>query len=483
MRRAGILMPVSALPSDFGIGDLGKSGYEFVDMLKKTGISIWQILPLNPLGYGNSPYQPYSSYAGDEIYIDLYQLKEEGYILEQVKTNRYNGPIRYEQVRKFKGEYLKAAYYSFVENSGQNEEYQEFIRQEWVYPYAAFIAFKKANNDASWNQWSDEQQNWEVGHAINDDSIADEINYQLFLQFMFYKQWMKLKKYANSKGIDIMGDVPFYVGFDSADVWQEKEGFLLDEKNVPTFIAGVPPDYFSKTGQRWGNPIYNWDYMEKTEFNFWVKRLAYSAKLYDIVRIDHFRAFDTFWKIPASCETAVEGEWIEAPGYAFFKTLLEKEQDIQIVVEDLGDLREEVLTLRDSFGFKGMNVVEFTFLDGEDKESNRIAYTGTHDNQTAAGWYKSLPLKRKFKVKRLMKERSVPKGKMSDRMVAYTMGLDAEYAIAPMQDYLGLTDKARINTPGTVGSPNWEWKLDDLTCFDKKAEQIRKLLSRTDRIL
>ena len=482
MRKAGILMPISALPSDFGIGDFGKSGYEFIDMLKRAGISIWQILPLNPLGYGNSPYQPYSSYAGDEIYIDLYQLKEEGYILEQLRTNRHRGPIQYGQVRKFKENYLKMAYHEFFSDLKENEEYQKFIAQNWVYPYAVFIAFKKKNKDKSWNQWSKEEQNWQAGDTITDKSVIEEINYQLFVQFMFYKQWMKLKKYANDNGVEIMGDVPFYVGFDSADVWQEKEGFLLDEKNVPTFIAGVPPDYFSKTGQRWGNPIYDWDYMEKTGFDFWIKRLAYSATLYDIVRIDHFRAFDTFWKIPASCETAVEGEWIEAPGYAFFQKLLEKEKDIHIVVEDLGDLREEVLTLRDAFGFKGMNVVQFNFLNEEDEETNRVAYTGTHDNTTTMGWYKSLPLKMRFQVKRLMKKRGLPKGSIAYRMVAYTMGLKAEYAIIPMQDFLDLPQEARINTPGTVGSPNWEWKLENLQEFDKKTESIRALLQKTGRI-
>lgn len=296
MRKVGMLMPVASLPGRHGIGDFGKESYNFVDLLKEAKAAIWQMLPLNPLGYGNSPYQPYSSCAGDELYINLDKLCEEG-LLKRVPDFHSNAThIDYQAVREFKGKYLKKAFKNFKPDAG----YKKFIKMDWVYNYAVFLTLKKQNNLVSWNEWPVEQQNWIKDHKYDLTPLNEDIEYEMFVQYEFYKQWMELKKYANKNGIKVMGDIPIYVGIDSLDVWSGQENFLLGADGKPTFIAGVPPDYFSATGQRWGNPIYDWDYMEKDGFKFWLNRLDYSSKLFDIIRIDHFRAFDSYWKISCS---------------------------------------------------------------------------------------------------------------------------------------------------------------------------------------
>lgn len=491
MRKAGILMPVASLPSPYGIGDFGEDSYRFIDLMKQAGITLWQILPLNPLGYGNSPYQPYSSFAGDELYISLDLLEKDG-LLENTKPYHKNYThIDYQGVRAYKEKYLKKAYKNFKlqQNSSKssmqrNQEYHEFIKQEWVYPYAVYLTIKKQNNLICWNEWPKDQQTWIINKEYDISHLEDKIAYEMFLQYEFFSQWMNLKEYANRNGIEIMGDIPIYVGIDSLDVWSNQECFLLDADSKPAFVAGVPPDYFSKTGQRWGNPIYDWDYIEKTGFDFWLKRLSYNSKLFDIIRIDHFRAFDTYWKIPASCDTAIEGEWVEAPGYQLFDKVFKEFKDIKIVVEDLGDLRPEVLSLRDYYGFKGMRIVQFNFNPREEENSNYdhvenlILYTGTHDNQTMKGWYQSQNPKVKKRVLRDLKSSHCTEGSPAWRFVDFTYKQDSYMSIVPMQDILELDDKGRINTPGTLGTPNWEWKMNSLEPFEKRVEALRKLVIR-----
>lgn len=491
MRKAGILMPVASLPSSYGIGDFGEDSYRFIDLMKQAGITLWQILPLNPLGYGNSPYQPYSSFAGDELYISLDLLVKDG-LLESAKPyhKRYTH-IDYQGVRAYKEKYLKKAFENFKSLNNRKElseqrsqEYHEFIEQEWVYPYAVYLTLKKQNNLICWNEWPKDQQTWIINKQYDISHLKDKIAYEMFLQYEFYSQWMKLKEYANHNGIEIMGDIPIYVGIDSLDVWSNQKCFLLDADSKPAFVAGVPPDYFSKTGQRWGNPIYDWDYIEKTGFDFWLKRLSYNSKLFDIIRIDHFRAFDTYWKIPASCDTAIEGEWVEAPGYQLFDTVFKEFKDIKIVVEDLGDLRPEVHQLRDHYGFKGMRIVQFNFNPKEEENSNYdhvehlILYTGTHDNQTMKGWYQSQNPKVKERVLRDLKSFDCTKGSPAWRFVEFTYKQESYMSIVPMQDILELDDKGRINTPGTLGTPNWEWKMNSLDPFEQKVDELRKLVVR-----
>jgi len=480
-RRAGILMPVASLPSKDGVGSFGKEAYEFVDILADMGIRIWQILPLNPLGYGNSPYQPFSSYAGDELYIDLEILEEEGYLTakrETYKPGENRNKIEYDRVREYKNRYLRVAYTEFERRVNVSEEFIEFEKMDWTYSYAVFMALKKQNDFKCWNEWPKEQQDWIINKKYDIGHLKDEIRFQMFLQFMFYKQWMRLKEYANKKNVLIMGDIPIYVGIDSADVWKCREDFLLDAQGKPTFVAGVPPDYFCKDGQRWGNPIYNWDSLQKKNFTFWINRLRYSSKLYDIIRIDHFRAFDTYWKVPASCETAIEGEWVEAPGYALFDEIYRQLPNIQIVAEDLGDLREEVLTLRDHYNLMGMNIAEFTLLSSEPVKEHQLIYTGTHDNQTVKGWYKSLDKKEQWKVRKKLHSYGRIWESISKKMVRYVYASPASMAIVPLPDVLGAGDEARLNSPGTVGSPNWEWKLDSFMTLEKEKISISKTISK-----
>lgn len=479
MRETGILMPVSSLPSRTGVGELGKETYTFLDILKEAGVKIWQVLPMNPLGYGNSPYQPYSSCAGDELYISLGLLYEEGLLKELPPSHLENAKkVEYEKVRAWKEGYLREAF----ENFQETEEYHEFISEEWVRSYGIFRALKKENENRCWNEWREEHKNWK-GEALSEET-EKEASYHMFLQYVFLCQWKKIKEYANKNGIRIMGDVPFYVGIDSVDVWAGKENFLLGADGRPTFIAGVPPDYFSAVGQRWGNPVYDWEYLKKTGYDFWVKRIGYNSRLFDLIRIDHFRAFDTFWKIPASCPTAVEGEWIEAPGYEVLDTLKREVPEAHLVAEDLGDLRPEVLTLKDHYGLKGMKILEFSIdtkgkyaRDTFEEKENLIIYTGTHDNDTLMEWYGKMSCAAKRKLRRFLKKQGLKTGSVKDRLLAYTWKSRAEYAIIPAADILGLGKEAHLNTPGTVGSPNWEWRMPDMKRLAEELYRYKKQMT------
>ena len=394
--------------------------------------------------------------------------------------------VDYDAVRAFKEPYLREAFRNFSEKEWlQEEEYQEFASQEWVYEYGVFRALKAANGGVCWNEWKQEDKDWPKKRTELSAEIELEAQYQMFLQYLFYRQWMQVKTAANESGIEIMGDVPFYVGVDSVDVWAGKDNFLLDTDGRPIFIAGVPPDYFSATGQRWGNPIYDWDYMKEKDYQFWVDRIGYSSRLFDIIRIDHFRAFDTFWKIPASCPTAVEGEWIEAPGYEVIDTLKAKIKGLNLVAEDLGDLRPEVLELKDHYQLKGMKVLVFSIETGgkyaydsfHDVE-NMIIYTGTHDNDTLMEWYGGLTIAAKRKVRQFLKRKGYKQGSVHDRLVAYALDCKAEYAILPMADILGLGKEGHMNTPGTVGSPNWEWRMPGFEEAEKMLKRYRGLIEK-----
>ena len=480
-RMAGVLMPIASLPSDDGVGSLGKEAYKFVDFLAETGFKLWQVLPLNPLGYGNSPYQPFSSHAGDELYIDLELLEADKLLSGRRDAVPNTGRIDYDSARSRKLSYLKEAFDNFEKGEADKSSFDDFCSQSWVREYGVFITFKRLNGMRCWNEWPIEMRDWTPESDLDLSPHENEIRFQMFLQYLFYKQWNALKKYANEKGVFMVGDVPFYVGIDSLDVWQSRENFLIDEDGRPIFIAGVPPDYFSVTGQRWGNPIYNWEQMEKDGFRFWIERLRYSARLYDFVRIDHFRAFDTYWKIPSECETAVDGEWIEAPGYAFFDKLLEELPDINLIAEDLGELRPEVHVLRDHYSLPGMNVTQFTLPDTGAGTENQVTYTGTHDNQTVIGWYNGLDPEKKKKIDRSLsfigsRWKSIP-----HRMIRYAMRSVSDYAIIPVADILELDDEARLNTPGTVGSPNWEWRLQNFDSLMRRKNSLKRMLKRAKR--
>ena len=480
-------MPVFSLPSDTGVGELGVQAEKFIKILKENGVGIWQILPLNPAGFGNSPYQPYSSYAGDEIYISLDSIFDMELLSERPKKfNETKKYVDYNAVREFKEVYLREAFKAFTEKELQKtSEYKEFAKQQWAIDYSVFRAFKKKNKLKCWNEWDEAEKNWpEKREALQKEDL-NEASYHMFLQFIFNKQWRNIKAAANDNGIEILGDVPFYVGIDSVDVWAGRENFLLDKDGQPIFIAGVPPDYFSATGQRWGNPIYDWDNMKNTGYKFWIDRIGYSNSLFDIVRIDHFRAFDTFWKIPHTCPTAIEGEWIEAPGYEVIDALKANVKDLNIVAEDLGDLRDEVIELKDHYGLKGMKVLMFCLqsdgkyaVDTYNDKGNMIIYTGTHDNATLMEWYDGISTAGKRKIRKFLKKNGLSEGSVRDRLIQYTLKSDAEYAIIPLADIIGLGREGHINTPGTVGKPNWQWKITDFKKTEEELNRYKKYIRR-----
>lgn len=480
-KRAGVLMPVASLPSPYGVGDFGKYSFEFVDFLAECGVKVWQILPLNPLGYGNSPYQPYSSMAGDELYIDLDDLHHQGLLKERpLRSLSRAAFVDYEEVRRVKEEGLRSAFSQFIPDA----EYEKFTAMDWVYPYAVFLTFKKKNEMKSWPEWPQEQREWPAGSGFDEKIWAEDIAYEMFIQYTFYRQWMTLKGYANKKGIEIMGDIPFYVGLDSLDVWMSREDFLLGADGKPAFVAGVPPDYFSATGQRWGNPIYNWEKLEKDGFAFWINRITYTARLFDIVRIDHFRAFDTYWKIPAACPTAIEGEWVEAPGYALFDRLFREYPELNIVAEDLGELRPEVHTLRDHYTLPGMDVIQFAFdpaCGAPPLEHRSVVYTGTHDNETLKQWFEARTEEEQLQCRKFLRMQGIDTRHIVHAFIVYAMERNSELAIIPIADLMGFGEEGRINRPGTVGAPNWMWRLVDYNRLKKQKDFLKKTIENTDR--
>lgn len=486
MKKAGILLPLASLPGEHGIGDFGKNAYNFIDIIKDSGFDMWQILPLNPLGYGNSPYQPYSSFAGDEIYISLDKLYEDGLLDEKIEDLEQTNKIDYNKTRDFKNKYLKKAYINFKKkNLSDTEDYKEFLLNDFVYDYAVFLTFKKENNLISWNLWPKEMKNWIKDKKLDLSPYLDKINYEIFIQYIFYKQWLELKSYANKKNIKIVGDIPFYVGLDSLDVWQNQEYFEITRNGNPKLIAGVPPDNFSKTGQRWGNPIYNWKKIEEYEFSFWIDRLAYSSKLYDIIRLDHFRAFDTYWQVNARNKTALKGEWILAPGYKLFDKIKEKMPNVEFIAEDLGEIREEVFTLRDYYNLKGMVIIQYDIKPLEDEyikaPLNSVCYTGTHDNQTLIGWYNMLSKKQKRDIDTLFSKLNIKNQEICDNFFEFAMQLESEYVIIPLCDILGLDDEARINTPATLNDINWSYKFKNLDKLKEKSKFIKKIIQKNKK--
>lgn len=478
MKKTGILFPISALPSQYGVGDFGKSAYQFVDKIAQAHIHIWQILPLNPLGYGNSPYQPLSSHAGDEIYLDIETLIEAGLlkqneVKEEVNQTLY---VDYTSVRKQKEKYYQLAFSRFH----ADDNYHDFVEKNhsWLYPYAIFRVFKTHHQEKSWIEWEEEYKNYHHDYTFSLLPFTKEIDYQMFLQYFFFQQWQQLRDYAHQNNIEIIGDMPIYVGLDSADVWQNRESFLLEEDGTPSFVAGVPPDYFSKFGQRWGNPLYDWEYLKKHHYAFWVDRMKASQQMYDRVRIDHFRGFDTYWKIPASEPTAVIGKWIEGPAYDLFDALYAQVDHLSILAEDLGDLRPEVYELRDHYHLKGMYVFQFHYASDFDF-SKVVVYSGTHDNDTLNGWLKTIKKEEYKTLEQQLKKYS--EKHLYQKILHYCLDLEAEEVIIPVWDIMGKQSDCRFNVPGQIGSPNWEYHLIDFQEFDVYLEQFSHMIVESQR--
>lgn len=486
-RASGILLALSSLPGNQGIGDMGKSAYTLIDILADHGVKIWQLLPLHPLGYGNSPYQPYSTYAGEELYINIDQLAEWGLLkMSSIRNFRkFKETVNYQEVREFKEPYFRKAFRKFKKYPGLFQaDYKLFCEtSSWLESYAMFRALKKKNNERCWLEWEEADKNWIKTKEVRKD-MAEEVAYQKFLQFLFYKQWTAIKKYANARNIQVMGDMPIYVGLDSADVWENRHDFLLDSEGYPTSVAGVPPDYFSPYGQRWGNPIYRWKRLKKDRYDFWIHRLFWAKQQFDLIRIDHFRAFDTYWQIPATCDTAVEGEWIEGPAYDLFNRIYRVMPDIQIVAEDLGDLRAEVHQLRDHYNLLGMRVLQFEMEPKRLKKGlpdHAIVYSGTHDNMTCEQWYEEQSQNKKIALRRFFHNRHYQERHFHDMVNHFALDSEPILCILPMQDVLGLRQEGRMNTPSTIGSPNWEWKLKNFKEVEKKMDKLAVWIRESGR--
>ena len=481
MRLCGILMPIFSLPSKYGIGTLGSEAKRFVDFLEKAGQSYWQILPLTPTNYGDSPYQSFSSFAGNPYFIDIETLIEDKLIDAQTADSFDFGDdfekIDYGKLYENRLTLLRVAFKNFKKDN----DYINFVEKNsfWLNDYSLFMALKNANDDKSWQEWEKPLRLREA-EAIEDAKLhyAEDIEFYNFVQYQFGKQWKSLKKYANSKGVSIIGDIPIYVALDSADVWSNPKQFLLNEDLEPTVVAGVPPDAFSEEGQLWGNPIYNWELMEKDNFSWWKRYLGSALEKYDIVRIDHFRAFDSYYCIKAGSKTAQDGVWRKGPGMDLFKAIKAKLGKTPIIAEDLGFLTPSVKRLLKQSKFPGMKVLQFAFDSREESDylphnytQNCVVYTGTHDNDTILGWQKtSKRADVRFAKKYLNCKRELNWG-----MISAAMASVGDTAIITMQDILGLGSEARMNIPSTVGE-NWKWRI---LKKDFKAENFEKLLYYT----
>lgn len=483
MRKSGILLPVSSLPSGYGIGSFSKEAYEFIDFLKKAGQKLWQVLPLGPTSYGDSPYQSFSTFAGNPYFIDLDALAGCG-LLTREECEAYDfgtdeTSVDYGKLYESRGKILRLAYQRF---SGQNDsEYQQFCQQNeyWLKDYSMFMALKDQHGGKSWIEWEEPYRMRQPGALLRlQETAGDEIGFYYFQQYMFRRQWDNLHLYAAKNGIQIVGDIPIYVAFDSADTWANPELFQLDEKLTPIAVAGCPPDAFSATGQLWGNPLYRWDYHRQTGFEWWIRRVSFCLNLYDVLRVDHFRGFDAYYSIPYGDETAEHGHWEQGPGKELFRTLKEALGEMHIIAEDLGYLTDSVIELVRDTGFPGMKVLQFAFDSREESDylphnydKNCVVYTGTHDNDTIFGWYETLAAPDKELSIRYMNNADTPVNEIQWDFIRLAMASVADTCIIPMQDYLGLGSEARINVPSTLGT-NWKWRMKKGQIDDALAERI-----------
>lgn len=495
-RAAGILLAISSLPSKYGIGCFSKSAYDFVDWLKDAGQTYWQILPLCPTSYGDSPYQSFSTFAGNPYFISLEALIEEGVLTQEECDSADFGDdptdIDYEKLYNTRYPLLRKAY----ERSkiSENAAYQQFVQENnwWLSDYALFMAIKDRFDGKPWTDWPEDiRLRWGFAMEYYRRELYYDIEFQQYLQFKFFAQWRALKAYANSKGIKIVGDIPIYVAMDSADTWSHPELFQLDERNVPTAVAGCPPDGFSAIGQLWGNPLYRWEYHRETGYAWWLSRLWFCFQLYDVTRIDHFRGFDEYYSIPYGAETAMNGWWTKGPGLELFRTVEQHLGWHEIIAEDLGYVTDSVRQLVRDSGFPGMKVLEFAF-DSRDTGSandylphnyieNCVAYTGTHDNETIVSWFDTIMKEEREAARQYLCDQHTPKKYLYKSFIALVMRSTAKSCIIPMQDWLGLDNSARMNKPSTVGI-NWRWRVSEEVLSEELQEEILQVTRRYGRM-
>jgi 4-alpha-glucanotransferase len=503
-RVSGILLHPTCLPGPFGIGDLGDGAYRFVSFLHESRQQVWQMLPLGPTGYGNSPYQTYSAFAGNPLLLSLERLRAEGLLSADEPLQVPKLPpqrVDYDAVRAVKENLLWRAFERFQGGAGhsQADALAAFVERhaDWLEDYALFMALKEAHRGVPWNQWGRDIALREPAALAGwRKTLAPRVQFHRFLQYQFFRQWQSLKTECHRQGVRLFGDVPIFIAHDSADVWAHPELFYLDTLGNPTVVAGVPPDYFSRTGQRWGNPLYRWEVMAASGYAWWMQRLRTAQQMVDMIRLDHFRGFEAYWEVPAADATAVNGRWVEGPGAAFFEELHRVLGALPIVAEDLGLITPAVRTLRQRFGFPGMRVLQFAFGDPGTNEHaphnytpDCVVYTGTHDNNTSLGWLREVERPESNEaLAQIAAERDVALKYMGSNgrqihwdMIRLALASVANITIIPLQDVLGLGQEARMNYPGKAEG-NWEWRYTADMLSDDLANRLRELTEMYGRI-
>ena len=483
MRECGILMHITSLPGAYGVGTMGKAAREFVDFLKKAGQSYWQILPLTPTGFGDSPYQSCSTYAGNHYLIDLQELVEQGLLkpeeLDGIQWNRQEDKVDFGLLYQNRLKVLHLAYNRFEGGSA----FDAFCEKHgnWLWDFALFMALKDENKGKPWYEWDEKLKTRDPDAIWNARKrLKEQIRFYCFVQYLFFTQWKALRDYAHKNGIRFIGDVPIYVPYDSADVWSNPELFQLDENLTPVSVAGCPPDGFTADGQLWGNPLYRWDLMAEDGYTWWLNRLRAAGNLYDVVRMDHFRGLESYWSVPYGDETARNGKWVKGPGMDFISTVKKELPELNLIAEDLGFLTPEVLELRDQSGFPGMKVLEFAFDSREPNDylphtygSNTVCYTGTHDNMTMRQWFETAGEDARAYAAEYMaltEQEGLVWG-----VIRTAMSSVSNLCVVQIQDYLNLGGEARMNFPGTMSDANWTWRLKEGACTDALAEKICKM--------
>ncbi len=497
-RASGILLHPTSLPGRFGIGDLGREAYRFADFLAGAGQSLWQLLPLGPTGYGNSPYKCLSVFAGNPLLISLDRLAEEGF-LEAADLDGFpalpRDRVDYGAVINLKMPLLRKSFEAFEKTAapGRRKDFDDFCRKStsWLDTYALFMAVKDAHGSAAWNIWEEDIRRREP-EALRrwSTKLIREVRYHKYQQYLFFEQWGELRKYCHERGIRLIGDMPIFIAYDSAEVWSRPDMFYLDVEGNPTVVAGVPPDYFSSTGQLWGNPLYRWDVMARDGYAWWVERFRTTEALVDIIRIDHFRGFEAYWEVPARDTTAMNGRWVVGPGLEFFRAVQKELGALPLIAEDLGVITPEVDALRESLGFPGMRVLQFAF--GSDPkaddykphnyERNTVVYTGTHDNNTTVGWLRSTAAgdttqsgeERQMEKQVALRYLGTDAQEIHWDFIRLALMSVADLAITPMQDVLGLGAEARMNLPGTAEG-NWCWRLLPEMVTEEVKDRLRDL--------
>lgn len=485
-RLSGIILHPTSLPGPDGIGDLGPEAYRWIDFLKESGCALWQMLPLGPTGYGDSPYQCFSAFAGNPYLVSPTLLLEEGFIKISDLNQRPDFPfdsVDYGKVIPWKLDLLSKAYKRFrkSKNTKIRNEYEAFFQSSsfWLGDYSLFMAIKKEFGGGSWNGWPDEFRRRDASTLRSFSNLhREEVDQEIFSQFIFFRQWNALRHYANEKGIRTIGDIPIFVSSDSSDAWSHPDLFWMDKNLNPTVVAGVPPDYFSPTGQLWGNPLYRWSVHKKEGYGWWIERMKASLRLFDILRLDHFRGFAGYWEVPAREETAVKGRWVPGPGASFFTAIRNALGELSIIAEDLGEITPEVIALREKFGFPGMKVLQFAFSkDASDAflphnySRHCVAYTGTHDNNTAVGWYDKATEHEKDFIRRYLARPGID---ISWDMIRSIWSSVADIAITPMQDLFCLGSEARMNFPSKLGG-NWQWRMSAGALDDNVMNRLKEM--------